>query len=1048
MKTKNTKAAKKPGKASNKQVGDAKDSKSGAGKSKQTKLGLKPNTEKEAEKSTPATTDETPIHSQEVDEVDEDFKNKNGVINRDHCNVCKDGGDLLMCDHCPRSFHTDCLKVEASTLDLEDDWYCPRCKPVVEKRRRIETEKAERKLKREQERLERHQEKERTKQEKVEKREEELKQKGQLLKLQRDFMKEHSQFAENGFIKYPIEDGLLTKNEKLHGKQQALPVPQVHTFISHEVMKKLVPLWDFIVSFDSLLSMENLPSLEELYCALEMSSSVEEIGLLYHLHKGIMKVIFKEIQEMKYIDEAEENLPLTFLRICPDIVEYAEQNWVEGLKIFLQSEGMQVSELMGDAELKELMTKLEDLDNLGYQAKLSLKTKLSVLDFLVSHIKGSERLKEALVERIKMRQEISRERNELVSSLKPEEAAMSEINFEYKNISAKLEELETKYEEADESVSRQQVQKLQGELKIWRGKFAASSKKKTEREKNILKIKTKLTKINTELLEYPIRTEIVGRDRYHNEYFVFPGEKNRLYVRTQFNLESSHLVKDMEKHMLQPQRLALSEHWYFYSSRAEIEALMESLNRRGIREKALKDKLKTLMDNSDFLVMDQQESLYYSKPVRLHSKVYSVRHRVRLESQLSQMSQMSQVSENGNNEGKKEEDHHEKNMEKVIEESMDIDAENHKEGITTTSTSEEEKPTTAPSLSKEEKLHQLVTQCQSQALNYNKQSEGRSRITRKKTQSESATVNLTVETLANDLLEIEEEFSRDQALLGREWDVKKERESWRKGLEGAQSLEEVKEAMLCANERFKAPYKIEGVEHNEDEFDESEEKHENMDTDENQDTPVKQRKSATANIWNFEISEEEWTGYLKNRIEGPLTLKLAIEIWDTCIQEYYQRKSYFMKGLIKRREEKEQEEHSPREVKTRPSSTTAKTVMTRSERKAATRNAVRRAFRSERTNSAIEYSEEEEEENGNGYYDEDEDEDMVSDESDDDENEDSCTMCDKGGNLLCCDNCPKSYHLKCLGMDDLPGESKWVCPSCEEHLQKRRHTRSITKKLH
>ncbi|WOK91835.1 hypothetical protein Cni_G00526 [Canna indica] len=44
-----------------------------------------------------------------------------------------------------------------------------------------------------------------------------------------------------------------------------------------------------------------------------------------------------------------------------------------------------------------------------------------------------------------------------------------------------------------------------------------------------------------------------------------------------------------------------------------------------------------------------------------------------------------------------------------------------------------------------------------------------------------------------------------------------------------------------------------------------------------------------------------------------------------------------------------------------------------------------------------------------------------------------CVACDLGGNLLCCDSCPRTYHLECLSppLKRIP-PGKWHCPSCSE----------------
>ncbi|MAD24502.1 MAG: hypothetical protein CMO44_10070 [Verrucomicrobiales bacterium] len=56
---------------------------------------------------------------------------------------------------------------------------------------------------------------------------------------------------------------------------------------------------------------------------------------------------------------------------------------------------------------------------------------------------------------------------------------------------------------------------------------------------------------------------------------------------------------------------------------------------------------------------------------------------------------------------------------------------------------------------------------------------------------------------------------------------------------------------------------------------------------------------------------------------------------------------------------------------------------------------------------------------------------IVEDEDDDDEHMEFCRVCKEGGELLCCDSCPNSYHLRCIDppLDEVP-EHSWTCPRC------------------
>ncbi|KAL6896808.1 hypothetical protein ACP4OV_007380 [Aristida adscensionis] len=44
------------------------------------------------------------------------------------CSLCNDGGEMLVCDHCPSTFHHDCLGLPAVP---DGDWFCPSCRCTI-----------------------------------------------------------------------------------------------------------------------------------------------------------------------------------------------------------------------------------------------------------------------------------------------------------------------------------------------------------------------------------------------------------------------------------------------------------------------------------------------------------------------------------------------------------------------------------------------------------------------------------------------------------------------------------------------------------------------------------------------------------------------------------------------------------------------------------------------------------------------------------------------------------------------------------------------------
>lgn len=63
--------------------------------------------------------------AQETESNDQDDMEDFKILHKDHCQSCRQSGELILCDYCPRAYHKVCL--DEDLTDLPDDWCCPHC---------------------------------------------------------------------------------------------------------------------------------------------------------------------------------------------------------------------------------------------------------------------------------------------------------------------------------------------------------------------------------------------------------------------------------------------------------------------------------------------------------------------------------------------------------------------------------------------------------------------------------------------------------------------------------------------------------------------------------------------------------------------------------------------------------------------------------------------------------------------------------------------------------------------------------------------------------
>ncbi|KAM3387143.1 hypothetical protein ACQJBY_010172 [Aegilops geniculata] len=188
----------------------------------------------------------------------------------------------------------------------------------------------------------------------------------------------------------------------------------------------------------------------------------------------------------------------------------------------------------------------------GHYGLVPTSLKLEILRELVDETIATIAVKEKLDERIDQQQALAAEKREIARKSKEEQKLIMEVATE------KEMNQTNALQDGNENVNSQLVAKEGKERKNAPTRKMGDAKLHLGRH------------LEKELLDQSVRTSPLGKDRYYNRYWFFRRE-GRLFVES-----------------------ADSKEWGYYSTKEELDALIGSLNIKGIRERALKQQLDKL----------------------------------------------------------------------------------------------------------------------------------------------------------------------------------------------------------------------------------------------------------------------------------------------------------------------------------------------------------------------------------------------------------------------------------------------------------------------
>ena len=409
--------------------------------------------------------------------------------NKTHCSFCKEGGALLPCDKCNRSFHLLCLGMRERDVPAIA-WFCTFCSTHKEKKLHDEAVRKDKEQRAKKDALI----------------------KDTLTKLsssQKDhavkrFAKKYPQYIRQGRIMYPIEDTLLALDPALHQVLPPAPIPRPQPSpISPSVLGDLLYICDFCCTFRQVLSLTPFTP-DQLYQALtakthsvllkEVLMSLLDLAFRHLLSRETINDAFsveshfsRTIFTMKEYVKMKEFLPYTYLLLLTDVLK--SPCW---------------RDLVEDGTLDTLTTQkipdypLEDCFYTDY----NFSEKVDLLTFLINCLYDTKEIHEELTRRLETKTQNQKEKHEIQAEIKTLEAKKNEMKPNSKGM---------------QNVAEQ-----------------------------IGNLQEKLSELMDDSEDLNVRTSPIGLDRDYTEYFSFKFDPRYLYVKLYLPLDVKRMKEPCE----------------------------------------------------------------------------------------------------------------------------------------------------------------------------------------------------------------------------------------------------------------------------------------------------------------------------------------------------------------------------------------------------------------------------------------------------------------------------------------------------------------------